>query len=613
LDFFIIIQKYKYKVHNLYRKQGIKVKFYYYPGLVMSMRKRESFFGILAIVALLLLSSMLFVNVSGVETIEYDLELIDPEGDAEGTLVEDQATEDNADIMKITSAKVEDLIVLTMTVKGYINTSDMTTYQNGYQFNIDINNDQVYDWLATASYMMNYGGTDSQLQQDMDEAQPALYYLENATGIGTNTVTIKFPISYITDVESIESWDIYGTSSSVKSSTFASYVDTAPDEGFSGGGSGLDPSGDEDQDGMPNGWETDNGLDPYDSSDASDDDDGDGYTNFQEYKAGTDPQDPASKPSDPGVELKIVIIKPKAGDEIPPGGMGDTYKIEGTTTVPAGDSIDIMEFRVVDAMVSDWQPVYDDSGASDYSKWYGELDTYTVEGQCAMMNKGENKLEVKATTINGKTTTATVKFKFNPDGGDVPDDMDNIGQETPTDTTITVNVAEARMDVEVRNNKVYVSYVVKGTTSGVDHCELVSVNYYDDGSYETDVEWMEEFDQDGFSYAGVKFEIYHFKATSENWKTWEYVVKGEMTQQDYNETSGDEEGKETVKTVVYVRAYSDPTEKNWNQGSKAISIASGDDGDDDDDDDDGSPGFESVIFIGAVSITLIFIAKRRRR
>ena len=51
---------------------------------------------------------------------------------------------------------------------------------------------------------------------------------------------------------------------------------------------------DSDGDGMPNRFETANGLDPLDPADASEDLDGDEFTNLQEFKAGTDPNDPAS-------------------------------------------------------------------------------------------------------------------------------------------------------------------------------------------------------------------------------------------------------------------------------------------------------------------------------
>ncbi len=46
---------------------------------------------------------------------------------------------------------------------------------------------------------------------------------------------------------------------------------------------------DDDGDGMADTWETDNGLDPGDPSDAGEDPDGDGLTNLEEFEAGTDP------------------------------------------------------------------------------------------------------------------------------------------------------------------------------------------------------------------------------------------------------------------------------------------------------------------------------------
>ena len=56
----------------------------------------------------------------------------------------------------------------------------------------------------------------------------------------------------------------------------------------------LDPNGDADGDGIPNGYEQAHGLDPLDPTDAARDDDGDGQSNLQEYLAGTDPHNGAS-------------------------------------------------------------------------------------------------------------------------------------------------------------------------------------------------------------------------------------------------------------------------------------------------------------------------------
>ena len=55
-------------------------------------------------------------------------------------------------------------------------------------------------------------------------------------------------------------------------------------------GEAMDPNGDDDGDGMPNGWEIRYGLDPRDPSDADLDSDGDGLTNLRECRLGRSPR-----------------------------------------------------------------------------------------------------------------------------------------------------------------------------------------------------------------------------------------------------------------------------------------------------------------------------------
>ena len=69
---------------------------------------------------------------------------------------------------------------------------------------------------------------------------------------------------------------------------------------------------DSDEDGMPDDWERENGLDET-TWDPDQDPDGDGFTNLDEYEGGTDPQDPMSHPF---------------SDDLDMDGMSDAWEIE---------------------------------------------------------------------------------------------------------------------------------------------------------------------------------------------------------------------------------------------------------------------------------------------
>jgi len=98
----------------------------------------------------------------------------------------------------------------------------------------------------------------------------------------------------------------------------------------------LDPNGDNDGDGMPNGWEQSYGLDPFNAADANLDLDGDGFSNLQEYQAGTDPTNSASalritelEPDDEGMLVtwaavggKRYVLQTTTGDD---GGFSNNF------------------------------------------------------------------------------------------------------------------------------------------------------------------------------------------------------------------------------------------------------------------------------------------------
>jgi hypothetical protein len=69
----------------------------------------------------------------------------------------------------------------------------------------------------------------------------------------------------------------------------------------------LDPNGNQNGDGIPNGWKQQYGLNPFNPTVAGADLDGDGMSNLQEYLAGTDPTNSASY-------FHILSIAPQGND-----------------------------------------------------------------------------------------------------------------------------------------------------------------------------------------------------------------------------------------------------------------------------------------------------------
>ena len=108
---------------------------------------------------------------------------------------------------------------------------------------------------------------------------------------------------------------------------------------YDGDGQGDVCDSDDDNDGLPDSWESQYGLNPRDAADAGADADGDGYTNAEEYAAGTDPTDASSLPPP-----RPPTIEPAAGSyagvvavtlSSTQGGVTLHYTTDGSLPTPA--------------------------------------------------------------------------------------------------------------------------------------------------------------------------------------------------------------------------------------------------------------------------------------
>ncbi len=75
-----------------------------------------------------------------------------------------------------------------------------------------------------------------------------------------------------------------------------------------GDGTADDMDYDDDDDGMPDWWENENGFDSKDPTDANEDPDGDGDSNLAEFTQGTDPNDRNSDPNVSNIEFLIAMM-----------------------------------------------------------------------------------------------------------------------------------------------------------------------------------------------------------------------------------------------------------------------------------------------------------------
>ena len=134
-----------------------------------------------------------------------------------------------------------------------------------------------------------------------------------------------------------------------------------------------DENADRDGDGLPNDWETVNGLDPDDPTDAALDTDGDGPTNLEEFQQGSDPRDansPVVQDAD-GDGLTIAEETAHGTDSANPDsdgdGLDDGAEVSGGTNPLLADSDGdgLLDSAEIDLGTDPLDPDSDDDGTGD--------------------------------------------------------------------------------------------------------------------------------------------------------------------------------------------------------------------------------------------------------
>lgn len=350
--------------------------------------------------------------------VDFDIKKMDFADDSEGFGSEANIFKD-ADIITITSTKLGENVILTMVVNGTIYLT-ASTYQDVsaiYYFKIDINYDGKDDWLVTSGNLV-LGMNNTFLHNNED----TYTYYPNSSGNGTNVLSIEFKLSLISDIETIDSWDIYGeTSITTKSEPccITKAQDIAPDTGFI-----VDSDADNDGDGMPNGWESDFDLNPNNQSDADSDPDEDLFTNLEEFTYSTNPQDPNDHPFTLNKEIGITIINPTEGEKITISKNSDSYyQAIGTAISPSKNNIEYIEYKLESALnITDWNLCKDTSMNNDWSTWEAQISTYydlDLDNETTIY---QYKLVVRAWTDKKDYNFTNVTFEF--DFEDIDDRAD---------------------------------------------------------------------------------------------------------------------------------------------------------------------------------------------
>ena len=172
---------------------------------------------------------------------------------------------------------------VTVTWTGSDNTSGIDHYEvridNGSWINVGMNTSHTFTGLSEGNHTVNVKAVDKAGNENTDSA---LFTIKSSTQ-GQDTDNDGIPDGWEEEhgLNPNNSSDAQEDSDGDGLTNLQEYED------------GTDPqNNDTDSDGIPDGWEEENGLNPNNSSDAQEDIDNDGLTNLQEYKDGTNPSNP---------------------------------------------------------------------------------------------------------------------------------------------------------------------------------------------------------------------------------------------------------------------------------------------------------------------------------
>ena len=177
--------------------------------------------------------------------------------------------------------------------------ADVDNDGDGYTQNEGDCDDGNADIYPGATEVCNETDDDCDGTVDEDIVIPTFYADADADGFGDSTDSVQActaPEGYVSD----------NTDCNDADAGINPGVNEILDNGIDDDCNPLTPDDslevDSDEDGMPDYWETNFGLSPFNDSDADDDPDGDGFTNLEEYLGITSPKDGEEFPTRPTVK-----------------------------------------------------------------------------------------------------------------------------------------------------------------------------------------------------------------------------------------------------------------------------------------------------------------------